>query len=111
MINDEIMKQEQAQKIVDNHIIEAINETIQKELQENPEILAEAENYEKVKKELNDEPEICEFWSVSDWLYDRLKEKGEIVFECLDFKVWGRKTTGQAIALDSVIQDIAKTTY
>jgi len=113
----EIQRQEQAQKLVAKHIIESITFAIEKELQENPELLLEAENYEKAREEHNegnedkdrwDEPEIYEFWSVSDWLYERLKERGEIVFEYLDFYVWGRQTTGQAIYMDKVIQDIAE---
>jgi hypothetical protein len=113
---NEITKQQQAERLVEKHIIEEINETIQKEFNENPELLYEAENYEKTKKELNEginedywsEPEIYEFWSVSDWLYEKLKARGEIVFDCLDFHVWGRQTTGQAIKLDAVIQEIAE---
>ena len=113
----ETQKQEQAKRLIDRHIIENINLTIEKELQENPELLLEAENYEKTREEYNegnedrdnwDEPEVYEFWSVSEWLYERLKEWGEIVFECLDFYVWGRQTTGQAIYLDEVIQEIAE---
>lgn len=48
--------------------------------------------------------EVCEHWIVSDWLADRLAEKGEKVDK--DFAgltVWARTTTGQAIAADSVI--------
>jgi hypothetical protein len=118
-MTDEIIKQQQAEQLVNRHVIEEINETIQKEFNETPEIIYEAENYEKNKKELNkginkdywDEPEIYEFWSVDDWLYEKLKAKGEIVFDCLDFHVWGRQTTGQAIYMDSVIQRIAEEIY
>jgi hypothetical protein len=51
--------------------------------------------------------EIYEHWIVSDWLADRLEERGERVDK--DFAgltIWGRTTTGQAIFLDAVIQDI-----
>ena len=110
-------KQKQANRLVMNNIKDNLYLTIKKELEDNPELLMDAENYQLNKKEQNEdienedewtEPEIYEFWSVSDWLYDKLKEKGEIVFECLDFNVWGRQTTGQAIKLDNVIQEIAK---
>jgi len=51
--------------------------------------------------------EIYEHWIVSDWLADRLAEKGEKVDK--DFAgltVWARTTAGQGIALDAVIQAI-----
>ena len=110
-------KQEQANRLVLKNIKENLCLTIEKMLEDNPELLMDAENYQLNKKEQNKgiknkdewtEPEIYEFWSVSDWLYDKLKEKGEIVFECLDFNVWGRQATGQAIKLDDVIQKIAE---
>lgn len=49
-----------------------------------------------------------EFWIVTDWLGDKLKEKGEIVQEFMGFTIWGRLTTGQAILLDSVISKICE---
>jgi hypothetical protein len=51
--------------------------------------------------------EVFEHWIVSDWLADRLAEKGEKVDK--DFAgmtVWARTTTGQGIASDSVIEAI-----
>lgn len=51
--------------------------------------------------------EVFEHWIVSDWLADMLAEKGEPVDK--DFSgltIWGRTTTGQAIALDAVIVSI-----
>jgi len=58
------------------------------------------------------EPELIEaleFWIVTDWFGDKLKERGEIVNEdFLGFCIWGRTTSGQAISLDWVVQDILK---
>lgn len=51
--------------------------------------------------------EVLEFWAVSKWFGERLKEHDEVVEEVLDFNVWGRCTTGQAIAMDGVIVSIA----
>ena len=51
--------------------------------------------------------EVFEHWIVSDWLADRLAEKGEKVDK--DFAgltVWARTTTGQGIASDWVIEQI-----
>lgn len=51
--------------------------------------------------------EIYEHWAVTSWLKRRLGECGEVVGELLDFDVWGRSCTGQAIAMDYVIARIA----
>jgi hypothetical protein len=54
------------------------------------------------------EREVFEHWIVSDWLADKLAERGEKVDK--DFAgmvVWARTTTGQGIASDSVIEQIA----
>lgn len=51
--------------------------------------------------------EVYEHWIVSDWLADKLAEKGEKVDK--DFAgmtVWARTTTGQAIYCDHVIEQI-----
>lgn len=51
--------------------------------------------------------EALEHWLVSNWLADRLMDKGEMVVK--DFyglTIWGRSTSGQAIFLDCVIQEI-----
>lgn len=58
--------------------------------------------------EIQDEySEIYEWWVVSDWLIGLLKEKGEAVIDQWGGPWWGRRTTGQAIYMDSVIQEIA----
>lgn len=51
--------------------------------------------------------EVYEHWIVSDWLADKLAARGEKVDK--DFAgltVWARTCTGQAIYLDSIIEDI-----
>ena len=53
--------------------------------------------------------EVFEHWLVSRWLADELEERGEKVDR--DFAgmiVWARTTTGQGIASDYVIEQIAK---
>lgn len=51
--------------------------------------------------------EVYEHWIVSDWLAGKLKERGETTGELFGLTIWGRTTTGQAIALDAVIAGIA----
>ena len=51
--------------------------------------------------------EVFEHWIVSDWLANQLETEGEKVDK--DFAgmtVWARTTTGQGIAMDSVIERI-----
>ena len=51
--------------------------------------------------------EALEHWIVSDWLADRLEEKGEMILkDFLGLNIWGRSTSGQAISIDNVIEEI-----
>lgn len=54
-----------------------------------------------------EEAEIYEWWFVSGWLADKLAEKGHPLYRGYHVPLWGRCCTGQAIALDRDIQDIA----
>lgn len=56
-----------------------------------------------------DYPEIFQHWIVSDWLADKLIAKGETVDkDFMGLTVWGRRTCGQAISNDYVIEQIYK---
>lgn len=51
--------------------------------------------------------EVYEHWIVSGWLADKLAEKGEAVDKDIcGLTIWGRTTTGQAICMDAVIEEI-----
>jgi hypothetical protein len=50
--------------------------------------------------------EICEWIHVSNFLHDRLREKGHPVWNDVNVYVWGRTSTGQAILFDDVISEI-----
>lgn len=53
--------------------------------------------------------EVFEHWIVTDWLADRLEAKGEKVDRNFaGLTIWARTTTGQAIAADWVIEEIAR---
>ena len=112
--------QQKGEKLVSLHILCNLCLTTEKELEENPELLYEAKNYymrDEVGNKVEEEgengyyPEIMEYWAVDEWLANKLENKEEIIFEMLDFRVWGRQTTGQAISLDYVIQKIAEETF
>ena len=105
--NKEQKINEACENIVRSDILCSINLTIEKELKENPELITESKNYDLyIGKE--EKLEIFEYWAVENWLAKQLEKQGEIIFDCLDFIVWGRQCTGQAISMDGVIKDIAK---
>ena len=52
------------------------------------------------------EKEIYEWWIVSDWLLGQLESFGEPVLKDQNSSWWGRCCTGQAIANNTVIQEI-----
>jgi len=54
-----------------------------------------------------DQNEIYEHWIVSEWLANRLEERGEVIDrDFYGLAIWGRACTGQAILLDNVICSI-----
>ena len=54
------------------------------------------------------EDEIFEWWLVSPYLARELKAQNEVVIDALECYWWGRTTSGQAIYMDNVIQEIAR---
>jgi len=67
--------------------------------------------YENPYEDDGGEPELVEaleHWIVEGWFAEELKERGELVGDMLGMTVWGRTTSGQAISLDYVVQDILK---
>lgn len=47
-----------------------------------------------------------EYWFITNYLADKLSEQGEIIYDRFNQPIWGRCTTGQAISLDSVIDEV-----
>ena len=52
--------------------------------------------------------EIYEWWCVTEWLYEKLKELNEPVVQWENLNIWGRCCTGQAIALDNTMTEVRK---
>lgn len=52
--------------------------------------------------------EIFEWWAITNWFGEKLKEQGCIVIETWGKSYWGRCTTGQSISLDNCVVEIAK---
>ncbi|HHY0047846.1 TPA: hypothetical protein ACVT6Z_001435 [Clostridioides difficile] len=61
---------------------------------------------EELESEQDEPHEVYEFWIVSEWLCNKLKELGEVVISSEN--IWGRCCTGQSIALDYVIYKICE---
>jgi len=77
-------------------------------------VLAQVDDYQKICEDLeleSEQIEALEHWAVSAWLAKKLAAKGEIVGGFADFHVWGRRTSGQSIAMDSVIEEITSELY
>jgi len=74
--------------------------------------LAEMGSWQNLCERFDIEPykrEVFEHWAVTQWLADKLREHGERVDDDFgDLCVWARTTTGQGIAMDGVIREIAK---
>ena len=101
----EVTTQDNCRRLVDNHVYHNVSYLVQE--------LSKDEKYSndlmEVQVQFNDEDypdEALEHWLVSNWLAERLREEGEMVVEFLGLTIWGRTTSGQAIYIDSVIEDI-----
>ena len=64
------------------------------------------ENIQEARDNGEDAQEIFEWWRCSDWLIERLAAKKEPILRTDYGDYWGRTCTGQAIFLDSVIEQI-----
>lgn len=89
---------ELARRIVDDHVLWGQSSVI-------GELIAAGKLDEAYIYPFNGE-EVLEWWLVTPWLAARLKEQGEIVIDEYGCHWWGRTTSGQAIYMDSVIQEI-----
>ena len=70
------------------------------------ELLEENEGY--YSEDTDEVTEALEFWIISDWLGDRLDERGQMTATIAGLRIWGRTTSGQAIYIDHVIESIVK---
>lgn len=69
--------------------------------------IAELENYlAGIENARGEQRKISEWLHVSNWLHNRLREKGEPVWNDGQVYVWGRISTGQSLLFDDVISEI-----
>ena len=69
--------------------------------------MSDQELIDEVRNKGEDIQEIFEWYLVSDWLLDRLREINEPVIDNDYGEYWGRCCTGQAICLDHNMQVLA----
>jgi len=92
---------------LENGEILLVNSTLMEEIKKlEKEIVSLESDIEDLEQEQEQPQEVYEWWIVSGWLCEKLKEKGKVVLE--DENIWGRTTTGQAILLDGVISEICE---
>ena len=72
----------------------------------------EPDEYAEALRDLvrdNAEPaEVFEWWAVTSWFADWLRDNGHVVVDWFGVEVWGRETRGQAISMDAVISDFVE---
>lgn len=51
--------------------------------------------------------EFMEYYFISEWLYKQLSYASKPVVRYLNYYIWARCTTGQKVAHDTVLQEIA----
>ena len=92
-----------AQQIVDREILYEQSYVLNELIKVNDSLWDKIENSEELD-------EVYEWWLVTPYMAELLKEKGEVIFEDYDCCWWGRTTYGQALYMDWVIQEISRQT-
>ena len=90
-----------ANEITDRLILDNQNLVVEELMRHDESLLEELQN-------LNEYSEIMEWWLVTPYMAELLKEKGEVILSDYDCYWWGRTTSGQALYMDGVIQEIAE---
>ena len=90
-----------AQQITDRLILDNQNLVVEELMRHDESLWEELQN-------LDENSEIMEWWLVTPYMAELLKEKGEVILSAHDCYWWGRTTSGQALYMDGVIQEIAE---
>lgn len=86
-----------AQRVVQNCVLKNQSTVIEEMIRAN--LISEEYLYQFVD-------DVMEWWLIDSWLAERLKAQGEVIIEEYGCYWWGRQSSGQAIYMDSVIQEI-----
>ena len=90
-----------ANEITDRLILDNQNLVVEELMKHDESLWEELQNF-------NDSTEVMEWWLVTPYMAELLKEKGEVILSDYDCYWWGRTTSGQALYMDGVIQEIAE---
>lgn len=106
LLNNDLISWDEVENLYYNEELEELKKELENVTnEEETEELEEEIQYMEDNQELQD---IFEWYFVSGWLYEKLRDNGEPVINCDYGYIWGRTCTGQAIILDYVIQQIFK---
>ena len=90
-----------ANEITDRLILDNQNLVVEELMRHDESLWEELQNFD-------DSSEVLEWWLVTPYMAELLKEKGEVILSDYDCYWWGRTTSGQALYMDGVIQEIAE---
>ena len=89
------------QQIVNDLILDNQNLVIEELMKHDECLWDELENFDE-------DTDVLEWWLVTPYLADMLKNNGEVILAAYDCYWWGRQTSGQGLSMDWVIQKIAE---
>ena len=92
-----------AQQIVNDLILDNQNLLIEELMKHDDSIWDSLQNFDE-------DTDVLEWWLVTPYMAELLKENGEVIFADYDCYWWGRQTSGQSLLMDWVIQEIARQT-
>ena len=94
-------RETRAKRIADLHVFYGQNEVVEE--------LIRAGIFDEVYMDpfVDTDDEVFEWWLVSPYLAQELKQQGEVIIDALGCHWWGRQSSGQAIYMDAAIQEIA----
>ena len=90
-----------AQQIVKDLILDNQNLVIEELMKHDDSIWDSLQNF-------NENSEVLEWWLITPYMADMLKNNGEVILAAYDCYWWGRQTSGQGLTMDWVIQKIAE---
>lgn len=90
-----------ANEITDRLILDNQNLVVEELMRHNESLWDNLQNFDESS-------EVLEWWLVTPYMAELLKEKGEVILSDYDCYWWGRTTSGQALYMDGVIQEIAE---
>ena len=101
--NNKTARDMTAQQIVNDLILDNQNLVIEELMKHDESLWDELENFDE-------DTDVLEWWLVTPFMADMLKNNGEVILAAYDCYWWGRQTSGQGLSMDWVIQEIARQT-